>query len=373
MAATDTTIRNLPPKTRPKTGWYEGNEKTLDKLIATRNAATRNHAKRKTKSSHDRLKEARTKLKKAKKQCKMAWWLTQLANVNASVNPGPRDHKHPGSIWKTAARIKKGTRRWRPRDFKNVRDAAGNLAKAPEDNARYFADYFTHVFNPKIDAAGWEVIDKMNQRECKGKWGEPTKEELKTAIATLKDTAAGPTGLPACVWKTLGKFDNTFQIILDVMQECWRTKTTPAAWKKTHMAVLPKKGDLTLCKNYRAIMVGDLEGKLFQIILNNRLQLTYEDIAPEHSNGFRPGRGTSDSLFIFLQTLRKRKEHQRDSWVLLLDAVKAFDRVPRQYLWAVMLKMGVDQHTIEVLQNLYEGTTATMLVEWFLGCFRACV
>jgi hypothetical protein len=44
-------------------------------------------------------------------------------------------------------------------------------------------------------------------------------------------------------------------------------------------------------------------------------------MAPEHSNGFRPGRGTTDSLFIFLQTLRKRKEHQQDSWVLMLDAI----------------------------------------------------
>jgi hypothetical protein len=115
------------------------------------------------------------------------------------------------------------------------------------------------------------------------------------------------------------------------------------------MAVLPKKGDLSLCKNYRAIMVGDLEGKLFQILLNNRLQLTYEDLAPEHSNGFRPGRGTTDSLFILLQTLRKRKEHQQDSWVLLLDVIKAFDRVPREYLWKVVLRMGVDQHTVECL------------------------
>ena len=129
------------------------------------------------------------------------------------------------------------------------------------------------------------------------------------------------------------------------------------------MAVTPKKGDIYLPKNFRSIMVGDFDGKLYQIILNNRLKVLYENIAPEHSNGFRPGRGTPDSLFIFLQTLRKRKEHEKDSWVLLLDVIKAFDRVPRAYLWKTMKKMGVDSHLIECLMNLYENTTAMMMVD----------
>jgi hypothetical protein len=129
------------------------------------------------------------------------------------------------------------------------------------------------------------------------------------------------------------------------------------------MAVLPKKGYTSYPKNYRAIMVGDLEGKLYQLILNHRLSTLYETLAPEHSNGFRPGRGTIDSLFILLQTLRKRKEHQQDSYVLLLDVYKAFDGVPRAYLWTTMAKMGVDPNMIACLQNLYTNTTAVMMVD----------
>jgi len=129
------------------------------------------------------------------------------------------------------------------------------------------------------------------------------------------------------------------------------------------MAVLPKQGDTTLPKNFRAIMVGEMDGKLYQIILNNRLTTLYEQIAPEHSNGFRPGRGTTDSLFILLQTLRKRKEHGQDSWVLLLDVIKAFDAVPRAYLWSVMLKMGVDTHMVDCLKEMYTNTTAVMQVD----------
>jgi hypothetical protein len=39
--------------------------------------------------------------------------------------------------------------------------------------------------------------------------------------------------------------------------------------------------------------------------------------------------------------LRKPKEHGQSYWLLLLDFIKAFDRVPRELLWPLMEKLGV--------------------------------
>jgi hypothetical protein len=39
--------------------------------------------------------------------------------------------------------------------------------------------------------------------------------------------------------------------------------------------------------------------------------------------------------------LRKLKEHGQSCWLLLLDFIKAFDRVPRELLWPLMTKLGV--------------------------------
>jgi hypothetical protein len=89
-----------------------------------------------------------------------------------------------------------------------------------------------------------------------------------------------------------------------------------------------------------------------------------ENIAPEHPNGFRPGRGTPDSLFIFLKTLRERKEHNEESWTLLLGVIRAFDGAPKTYLWLTTKKTGVDSdsHLAAGLMDLHEKTTATMMV-----------
>jgi hypothetical protein len=110
--------------------------------------------------------------------------------------------------------------------------------------------------------------------------------------------------------------------------------------------------------------MSELDCKIFQNTLNKRLANLYELIAPENSNGFRPGRGTIDSLFILTQTLRKRKEHgNKESWVLLLDIKKAFDAVPRVYLWETMTKCGVPTKMIRVLKGLYKDMKAVMKVD----------
>ena len=50
----------------------------------------------------------------------------------------------------------------------------------------------------------------------------------------------------------------------------------------------------------------------------------------DHENqcGFRPGRSTTDAIFNMKSALKKRSEHGLESWVLFIDLVKAFDKVP---------------------------------------------
>ena len=52
--------------------------------------------------------------------------------------------------------------------------------------------------------------------------------------------------------------------------------------------------------------------------------------------------------------LKKRQEHGLETWVLFLDLVKAFDRVPRELLWAILGKFGVLAKLIRLLKSLHE-------------------
>jgi uncharacterized protein with ParB-like and HNH nuclease domain len=63
-------------------------------------------------------------------------------------------------------------------------------------------------------------------------------------------------------------------------------------------------------------------------------------------------RGYLDYIFTLKQLIKKRAEHGLKTWLLLIDLVKAFDRVPRELLWEVMLKQGVPLKLISLLKAI---------------------
>jgi len=76
--------------------------------------------------------------------------------------------------------------------------------------------------------------------------------------------------------------------------------------------------------------------KIVAQILLARLKVikeSEEHLDHENQCGFRNGRGCSDGSFTVKALLSKRREHNRETWVLFLDLVKAFDMVPRELLW----------------------------------------
>jgi hypothetical protein len=100
-------------------------------------------------------------------------------------------------------------------------------------------------------------------------------------------------------------------------------------------------------------------------IIPTRLQkfLHRPGFGMESQCGFTTGRGTVDGFFNIQQALQLRKSNGLDTWALMLDLKKAFDRVDRKLLWMVLGRFGVPQSLIQVIRNLYDGSTLKMSME----------
>jgi hypothetical protein len=121
------------------------------------------------------------------------------------------------------------------------------------------------------------------------------------------------------------------------------------------MVLLPKKGDLSLCKNWRGICLLDVSSKIMSSILVARMSELMKTIGFDAQVGFRWDRGTIDGLFTTFVGLSKRKEHGLETWALFVDLVKAFDSVPRETLFAVLRRFGLPDHFVKVLIRLHYG------------------
>src|SRR5574337_144478 len=86
--------------------------------------------------------------------------------------------------------------------------------------------------------------------------------------------------------------------------------------------------------------------------------------------GFRKGRGTRDQVANICWIREKAREFQKNIYLCFIDYTKAFDCVDHNKLWKIIKEMGIPDHLICLLRNLYAGQEATVrtghgTTDWF--------
>ena len=104
-------------------------------------------------------------------------------------------------------------------------------------------------------------------------------------------------------------------------------------------------------------------------ILQARLQQHMNCELPDVQAGFRKGRGTRDQIANICWIIEKAKEFQKNIYFRFIDYAKAFDCVDHNKLWK-RKEMGIPDHLICLLRNLYVGQEATVrtghgTTDWF--------
>ena len=79
-------------------------------------------------------------------------------------------------------------------------------------------------------------------------------------------------------------------------------------------------------------MLLEVAYKIIAKIVHSRLVPIAEKFDHESQSSFRPRRGCVDVVFTAKLAMKKRREHCNETWIIFLDLVKAFHRVPRDLL-----------------------------------------
>lgn len=190
----------------------------------------------------------------------------------------------------------------------------------------------------------------------------PDPEEVRAAIAALKNTAAGVCGISAPILKYGG------QLVVDwlhrVIVATWTSNLAPSEWKGSLFTFLYKgKGDRLDPDNFRGISLLSVCAKVYTQILLARLRPILEPGLSESQCGFRPGRGCPDLHFSLRRLTEIAHAHRAPLWVAFVDFKKAFDSVNRAALWAVLASRGVPSKLITLVQDLYDGCEGRVRVD----------
>ena len=104
--------------------------------------------------------------------------------------------------------------------------------------------------------------------------------------------------------------------------------------------------------------------KILQVRLWQYVNLELPDVQA----GFRKGRKTRDQIVNICWIIEKAREFQTN--ICFIDYAKAFDCMDHNTLWGILKEMGIWDHLVCLLRNLYAGQEETVRTEhgttdWF--------
>ena len=122
-----------------------------------------------------------------------------------------------------------------------------------------------------------------------------------------------------------------------------------------------KKSHLKTVSHFHCIIIRDF----IQVIAEWSSGFPYflqfkSEFCNKEGVGFRKGRGPRDQIANIHWIMGKAREFQKNIYFCFIDYAKAFDYVEHNKLWKILKEMGIPDHLICLLRNLYAGQEATV-------------
>ena len=190
--------------------------------------------------------------------------------------------------------------------------------------------------------------------------------EVKWALGSITTNKVnGDDGILAELFQVL---KDTVKVLHSICQQIWKTHQWPQDWKRSVFIPIPKKGNAKECSNYCTIALILHTSKVMLRILQARLQqyVNFQVLKLVLEKAEK----TRDQIANIRWIIEKAREFQKNIYFCFIDYTKAFDCVDHNKLWKILKEMGIPDHLICLLTNLYSGQEATVrtghgTTDWF--------
>lgn len=126
--------------------------------------------------------------------------------------------------------------------------------------------------------------------------------------------------------------------------------------------MLPKKGDLTLLKNWRPVAILCSEYKILSKCLAKRLNDVLHEIIHTDQSYCVRGKSIADNLHLMRDLYDYAFYNNVDVGFLSMDQEKAFDRVDHIFLFETFKAFGFGDNLISCIKLLYNEATCLIKI-----------
>jgi hypothetical protein len=229
--------------------------------------------------------------------------------------------------------------------------------------------HFTNLFNVKED---FQALDRKYQNllhniENKKSFTELdfriSEKEICKSINVLKNKKSA--GLDSITNEMIKAGQNALiSCLLKLFNTILSSGVYPSTWKVGYIKALFKSGDPNDPNNYRGISVMPCISKVFNSILNCRLQKFLDSgVINDVQIGFQPKSRTSDHMFVVRALIDKFFSQGAKLYALFVDFAKAFDSVIHSVLLYKLCSIGISGPFYNIIKSMYKNNLMHIKVE----------
>ena len=152
-------------------------------------------------------------------------------------------------------------------------------------------------------------------------------------------------------------------------QQIWKTQQWAQDWKGSVLIPIPKKGNIPKeYSDYLTIALISHTSKVMLKIVQAKFQQYVNCEVLDVHAGFRKGRGPRDQIANIRWIMEKAREFQKNIYFCFIEYAKPFVWITTN--WKSLKEMGMPDHLIYLLRNLYADQEATLRTghgktDWF--------
>ncbi|MGA9042428.1 MAG: reverse transcriptase family protein, partial [Terriglobales bacterium] len=314
--------------------WVDDCDEDIKDALRIKHEAHRCMLSLRTPESERDFREARKVAQRKTRYARAKWW----SDKAAALNKMSKNHDN-----KFFQKIKELRFSWTPgrrSGIRAIRDKNGKALADSDDISRRWVEHFKGILMIPSTVSP-NVTQSLPQKPVLHELAEPpTIQEFNAALSSLKNGKAPGADLITAEMLRAGG-SNLAGRLHAFFISVWISGLIPSEWRDAIFIPIPKKGDLSVCDNYRGIALLSIVGKLFAKIILARLDHSFDAHLIESQCGFRQGRSCNDMIFVARQILEKGREHQTPTFFTFVDLKKAYQSINRALCWTDLKKIGV--------------------------------